>query len=76
MTMSEGRITDPAIIAAVLAYCNARPTPCWAIHTPPGSTIGGCSCELMGIDGDRALIEWAGGDRVTVPMAEIHLNAA
>jgi hypothetical protein len=69
-------ITDPAVIAAVLAYCKARPTPCWAIYTPPTSTIGGFSCELVSIDGDQALTRIANGDLRTVPLAEIHLRTA
>jgi hypothetical protein len=69
-------ITDPAMIAAVLAYCNAGPTPCWAIHTPPASTIGGFSCRLAWIDGDNAVVEIANGDKRTVPLSEIHLRAA
>lgn len=69
-------IADPAMIAAVLAYCDARPMPCWAIHTPPESTIGGFSCRLAWIDGDHAVVEIANGDKRMVPMAEIHLRAA
>jgi hypothetical protein len=74
--LSDGRITDPAVIAAVLAYCNARPGPCWAVHTPPESAIGGVSVRLAWIEEDHAVVEIANGDKRTVPMAEIHLRAA
>jgi hypothetical protein len=69
-------ISDPATIAAVLAYCDARPMPCWAIHTPPTSTIGGFSCRLVRIEGDHTEVEIASGDRLTVPLAEICLRVA
>jgi hypothetical protein len=70
------RITAPTLIAAMLAYCNAQQRPCWAIHTPPASTIGGFSCRLMRIDGGSAEVEIANGDVQTVLMEELHLRAA
>jgi hypothetical protein len=41
------------------------------IHTPPHSTIGGLACELVKFGPEAALIEWANGDRVWVPLDEI-----
>lgn len=41
------------------------------IHTPPHSTIGGLACELVELAPKEALIEWANGDRVWVPLDEI-----
>ncbi len=73
--VDDGRITDPAVIAAVLAYCAARRWPCWAVHTRPESTIGGLSCELLAIVGERVVIRWANGDEDSRPLAEIHLSA-
>jgi hypothetical protein len=74
MGIDMGNITDPATMAAVLAYCKARPTPCWAIHTPVESTIGGFSCELLSIDGPKALTRIANGDLREVMVSELHLR--
>jgi hypothetical protein len=70
------RITDPASIAAVLAYCKAHNVPCWAIHTPLASTIGGFSQELVSIDGYVATTRIANGDLRDVMLDELHLRAA
>ncbi len=72
----ENKITDPTSIAVVLSYCEARPIPCWAVHTPADSTIGGFACRLESIDGDRALIRIANDDTFLVPLSEIHLSAS
>jgi hypothetical protein len=71
-----GNITDPTVMAAVLAYCKARRIPCWAIHTPPASTIGGFSCELLRIEGETAVTLIANGDRREVLISELHLCAS
>ncbi len=68
-------MSDIDAMRAVLSYTVAHRQPCWAIHTMPGSTIGGTSCRLIDIDGsDRATIEIANGDRRTVPVAEISMR--
>lgn len=69
------KITEPAMMAAVLAYCRANRIECWALHTPPGSTIGGLSCRLLSIDGDAAETMIANGERRTVLLSELHLRA-
>lgn len=69
-------ITDPALIAAILSYCKGHRIPCWVIHTPPESTIGGFSCQLLEIKGDVAVCEIASGDRYDRPMSEISATIA
>jgi hypothetical protein len=66
------KITDPAMLAAILAYCKARRRPMHVIHTPLASTIGGLSCELLSIDGDTCETRIANGDVRTVMTDEIH----
>jgi hypothetical protein len=66
------KITDPALLAAILAYCKERRTSMYVIHTPPESTIGGFSCELLSIDGSTARTRIANGDVRTVLTAELH----
>ncbi len=41
------------------------------VHTPPGSTIGGFSCVLVGLSEREVQIEHANGDQEWVPIEEI-----
>jgi hypothetical protein len=70
------KISDPVLMAAVLAYCRERRIPCWVIHTPPESAIGGFSCELLSIDGDTAQTRIANGDVLTERVSELHMRVA
>ncbi len=70
------KITDPALLAAILAYCTERRTPMYVIHTPPASAIGGFSCELLSIDGATCETRIANGDIRTVMTDEIHARGA
>jgi hypothetical protein len=70
------KITDPALLAAILAYCREVRQPMWVIHTPAASTIGGLSCELLSIDGPTCETRIANGDIRTVMTDEIHARGA
>lgn len=59
---------------AVLGYCTAHRMQCNVVHTPPESTIGGFSARLVNIIGDTASIEIANGDRLTVPVSQLHMR--
>lgn len=74
VTVSDRQIIDPTLMAAILGYCTAHNLPAWVIHTPPESTIGGFSARLVNIIGDTASIEWANGDRVTVPVSQLSMR--
>ncbi|MFG1602860.1 hypothetical protein [Actinoplanes sp. NPDC049265] len=68
----ETKITDPAMLKAILTYCRERRIPMWVVHTPPLSKIGGFSCELLSIDGATSKTRIANGDVRTVMTDEIH----
>lgn len=75
--MTHGtKVTDPAMIATILAYCRRHNHWCHVTHTPPESKIGGFSARLLSIGTESARIKIANGDEVDVPTNEIHIDTS
>jgi len=59
---------------AVFGYTAAHRLPCWVIHTPPQSTIGGFSAELVDLGWIESVIRIANGDTRNVPTDELSIR--
>lgn len=67
--------SDVNEIRLIEKYLQAHRLPVWVTHTPPTSTIGGFSCELIDSSGNRMWkVKIANGDVLTIDRREVSMQ--